>query len=262
MGGAFYLALMPWLTFAAADRSAGLKPEDGALIATTVAVAICANHLRLRERSVLSIFAVAIFATLTIVTITVGRAIRLGHEYRAIIFAALSLYLFGTLSHRPVTLTYASHALSPSRSVTPAVRKYHGKLTLQWASAIGGIAVSFTVGIFLHGQMAATVFNWFIPMALIVVIISVPSGPSPNAGDELSSVLGMLDSFKSRPVSNSGYPGVSPTSRALQVVEAPPEAGNIELVDAGRPPTDRGSSGSPRQSPPVPAGLRRRRRDR
>jgi hypothetical protein len=224
MGGAFYLALLPWLTFAAADRSAGLKPEDDALIATGVALTICANQLRLRERHVLSIFAVGLFAALSIFTVTVASSARLDHDYRAMIFAALSLYLFGTLVRKPVTLTYASNALLPRRSVTPAFRSFHRKLTLRWASAIGGIALSLTIGAILHGQVAATVCNWFLPMALIVAVINVPSARPPSARDEMSYALDVLDTFRRPSASSSGYAGVPSTSRSvLHLVEELPE---------------------------------------
>ncbi|HTW09197.1 MAG TPA: hypothetical protein VME46_16950 [Acidimicrobiales bacterium] len=198
MTSSFYLALTPWLAFVASDRSAGLGPAYSAAIACAVAMAVFGNDLRLHSRHALPPVAAAGFGSLTVAIVALHDPQWVGRFDRTIAAAFLAGCLLGSLAREPLTAGYGRQRVTPRRAASAAFRDHQARVALWWSSAIGLIAVSFTLGALVRGRAADTVFNWLLPMVLIVFAASRPAAfQQADLDEEVSWALDVVDVFTS-----------------------------------------------------------------
>jgi hypothetical protein len=223
MTSSFYLALTPWLVFVVSGRSAGIGAGYSAAIASAVALTVFANNLRLRRRDPLPPVAAIGFAGLAVVVAAAHDPQWVGRFDRTIAAAFLAACLLASFAREPRTVVWGRQRVTAKRSPTMAFRDQPGRLALRWSLASGLIAVSFTVGALVGGRAGDTVFDWLLPMVLIVLFATRPVAPE-RAGidDEVASAMDVLDGF----VSHQSCVPRSRTARPQPLRLVPTSPGN------------------------------------
>lgn len=203
MSRRFYLALLPWLSFAVVDRNYGMGPSWAALSALTT-LAVVATVTRSRPRLAgLDALAFAVFAAVAGGCWLVPAADR---SYgRAATTTVLAVALAVSAWTRPLTAPYVRENRPPTQWGDPGVARLARTLALRWAVVSVLISASLAAGAALGGRDASTVFNWLVPlMAVIVGAATSPGGPDA-AGEKDRQTLALFDGLVGAgPVTDGG----------------------------------------------------------
>jgi hypothetical protein len=174
-----------------------------------VALVVFANDLRLRRRHPLPLVAATGFAALAVVVAASRNPQWVARFDRAIAAAFLAACLLGSLARELLT-AIGRQQVTAKRSTTMAFRDHQARVALRWSLAIGLIAVSFTFGALARGRATDTVFDWLLPMVLVVFAAAPSAAPERADRDgEVRSARDVLDGF----VSHQSFPSRSETAR-------------------------------------------------
>jgi hypothetical protein len=172
MGDEPYAALLPWAVFAIVDRTQG-DPAWAGIGALITALALLAASSRTdgrRNVNVIMVGAVVWFAGIATAGLldrtNSGILARDGRVLSAVGFVVIAL---GSLAFKPAVEYYTRPHVRSSQWDDPAFRRVNVLITLIWAATFAGIALAHVVASAIATPEAFTVFNWVVPMALVVI---------------------------------------------------------------------------------------------
>ena len=135
------LAFLPFMTFAAAERVAGIAP--GLLAATAAAlIPIGRDVLRRRAPKVLEAGTVLLFGGLAVVTLAAGATWSVLGVQLAVNAGLLAIVLLTLAIGRPFTLQYARERVAPELWERPAFRRANTIITVVWTAAFAAMVTA------------------------------------------------------------------------------------------------------------------------
>jgi hypothetical protein len=162
-----YLAFAPWVLFSLIARRGNLQVASVVALAASVAIAL--PGVLTRRPKVLEIGAVVAFAAFCAVAFAASPAPHWVSQYaRAIAAALLALIAFGSLLLTPFTEQYARESVPREFWSTSRFRRINRRLTLLWAFVFTAMVPSHVVAVRVGTSAANVIFNWLIPIVLVV----------------------------------------------------------------------------------------------
>lgn len=163
-----YVAFIPWVLFTLITQHDTLKAA--AVVALLAAVAIALPGLLAGRPKLLELAAVAAFAGFTVVAFAAdaSTAAWLARYARAIAAGLLALIAFGSLLFTPFTEQYARESVSRRLWSSPRFVATNRQLTLMWACVFTAMVPAHIVAGAIDTRRANTIFNWAIPIILVV----------------------------------------------------------------------------------------------
>jgi hypothetical protein len=89
--------------------------------------------------------------------------------HSAIAIGALALFAVASLALHPFTEQYAREVVQRKYWNTTRFNRANVELTLMWAGVFAAIAVSEMTAGALDSRLASTIFNWVVPVALVLI---------------------------------------------------------------------------------------------
>jgi hypothetical protein len=163
-----YIAFVPWVLFSLITQHDTLKAA--AVVALLGAVAIALPALLRGRPKLLELGAVGAFAGFTVVAFLAdaSTAAWLARYARAIAAALLALIAFTSLLVTPFTEQYARESVPRRLWSSPRFVAVNRQLTLMWACVFTVMVPAHIIAGALDTRRANTIFNWVIPIILIV----------------------------------------------------------------------------------------------
>ena len=178
-----YLAFIPWVMFSLIARHSTLRAA--AVAALVGSIAIAAPSLYARRPKLLELGAIVAFAGFATVAFAVdpstGRWV--ARYARAIAAALLALIAFFSLLFEPFTAQYARESVPRQFWSSPRFQRLNRQLTLMWALVFIAMVPAHLIAGALETHQANLVFNWAMPIILIIWAAkrtSAISAPEPR----------------------------------------------------------------------------------
>lgn len=180
-GVGIYVGFVPWVLFSVVTRHDTLT--TAAVVALCAAVAISVPSLLKGRPKLLELSAVAAFAAFTIVAVMADPATGtdLARYARAIAAAALALTAFGSLLFVPFTEQYARESVPRQSWNSPQFKRVNRQLTVMWAWVFTAMVPAHLIAGALDTDRANTIFNWVIPIVLVVWAVKRTSAVTGRA---------------------------------------------------------------------------------
>lgn len=171
MSARIYLGFLPWIVFALVGRGFLEGVAWGAALALITAVAIVIASARARSVKELEVFAIALFAAMAVAGVLNQHDADgfLQRYHSAIAIGALALFAVASLAFHPFTEQYAREVVQRKYWNTTRFNRANVELTLMWAAVFAAIAASEMTAGALDSRLAATIFSWVVPIALVLV---------------------------------------------------------------------------------------------
>jgi hypothetical protein len=163
-----YLAFVPWVVLTITARYSDLKAGAAAALASAIVVSI--PSLAARRPKILELASIAAFAALlaaTLITDAGNHGVLFRYE-RAFAAAALSVIAFGSLLFVPFTEQYAREVVPQQFWQTPQFKQTNRLFTAVWGCVFVAIAISHTIAGAIDTRGAEAIFNWVVPIILLV----------------------------------------------------------------------------------------------
>jgi MFS family permease len=167
-----YIAFVPWILFSVISRHDTL--EAATLVALVASILIAIPGIRRGRPKILEVGAVVAFAGFTIVAFIVDPAANdwLERYGRAVAAALLALIAFASLAlNMPFTEQYARETVPEQYWQTQRFKSVNRQITLLWALVFTLFIPSHIVAGYLNTRHSNTIFNWIIPIALVVFAV-------------------------------------------------------------------------------------------
>jgi hypothetical protein len=167
-GSGIYLAFVPWAVFTLLAQHSTLKlAAVGALLASVV---IAARSVRAGGAKALELAAVLAFVGFTFVAFAADPATAsfVDRYARAIAAALLAVIAFGSLLAVPFTEQYARETVQRQFWSSPRFKQINRKLTTMWALVFAAMVPAHVIAGALDTHRANLIFNWAIPIALVI----------------------------------------------------------------------------------------------
>jgi hypothetical protein len=167
-GGGIYMAFVPWILFTLIDQHDTLKAA--AVAALAAAAVIMLPSLLAGRPKVLELGAVLAFVGFTVVAFTADPSTSafVARYARAMAAGALALIAFGSLLFVPFTEQYARESVPREFWSSSQFKQVNRRLTAMWAWVFVAMVPSHLIAGAIDTHRANTIFNWVIPVALIV----------------------------------------------------------------------------------------------
>jgi uncharacterized membrane protein len=178
-----YIAFVPWLLFSVITRR--FEVEDAAVIALVASIAISVPSLRGGRPKLLETGAILAFVGFTIVAFAGDDATRdwLARYARAVSAGLLALIAFGSLMRTPLTEQYARETVPREYWSSPAFRRVNRQITAMWGAVFVLMVPSHILAGAIDTHRAFTIFNWVIPIALVVFAVKRTTRLSAGASE-------------------------------------------------------------------------------
>jgi hypothetical protein len=178
-GKGIFIALIPWIVFTVLVAHASL--ELGSLAALAAAVVIALPGVRSGRPKLLEVGAVVTFIGFVAVAFLADGATAhwVARYARGIAAAILSLISFASLLFTPFTEEYARDSVPEKYWSSPRFKQINRKLTTMWACVFGAMVPFHVIAGAIDTQRGNIIFNWAIPLALVLWAIKRSSA----AGD-------------------------------------------------------------------------------
>jgi intracellular septation protein A len=163
-----WVPFLPWFVFHISDRNAGIGPEKSAVLAAGTAIVLWLTYFLLHKSGWLSGLGVLLFGGLAAQFGALGGSTLDGYD-RALAFVVLALALGASSLTRPFSLECLRVQVPTNRALSTGFLRANRRLTLWWSIFAAGIATSLALGPKHDHPMSATIFNWFIPIALVAL---------------------------------------------------------------------------------------------
>jgi hypothetical protein len=163
------IALVPWFLFTIIAEHGTLKIASVA--AVVIAVGVCLYSSRNGGRpKMIELAAVATFIVFTVVAFIADPSVThwLTRYARAIAAGVLSLLVFGSLLFVPFTEQYAREVVPREHWNSPRFKAVNRRLTALWGGVFAVMTVSHVIAGVIDHKGTNIVFNWVIPIALVV----------------------------------------------------------------------------------------------
>jgi hypothetical protein len=166
-----YVAFVPWLLFSVITTHAEVRAA--AVIALLAAILIAVPSLRDGRPKALELGTIAAFAVFTVIALSADAETRdwLARYARGIAAALLALIAFGSLLRTPFTEQYARESVPEEFWSSPRFKSINRQLTTMWGFVFLLMVPSHIAAGAINTHRAATIFNWLIPVALVVFAI-------------------------------------------------------------------------------------------
>ncbi len=182
-GVGIYLAFIPWVLFSLVAQHSTLKAAAVAALGVSIAIALPAL---LKGRSkVLELGAIVAFAGFTAVAFMADPATGewVARYARGIAAALLSLIAFGSLLFVPFTEQYARESVPRQYWSSPRFKRINRQLTTMWGLVFAVMVPAHVIAGAVDTHRANLIFNWAIPIALIVWAVKRTASVSQAAGE-------------------------------------------------------------------------------
>jgi hypothetical protein len=183
-----WLGFVPWVLFAVLARRDTL--QAAVVVGLVGALLVSAPNVFAGRPKILELGTVAFFVVFVIVVFVVdpGADDFLNRYARAIATAGLALIAATSLLiGKPFTEGYAREQVDPSLWRTERFAQVNRQFTIAWTLVFLAMAASHVVAGAIDTQRAETIFNWVIPIALVVAVVKYmarvrgESSPAPAA---------------------------------------------------------------------------------
>lgn len=177
-GGGIFIALIPWILFTIVAQHGTLKLA--AIVALLISVGVCAYSMRGGGRpKMIEIAAVGTFIVFTVIAFVADASVThwLTEYARAVAAAVLSLLVFGSLSFVPFTEEYARERVPRQYWSSPRFKAINRRLTAMWGAIFAVMTVSHVIAGTADTKITNLIFNWAIPIGLVVWGIKQSSPP-------------------------------------------------------------------------------------
>jgi hypothetical protein len=184
-GSGLYVALVPWVVFTVLAQRSTLKVA--AVVALVAAIAIMVRSIMTSGMKLLELGAVVAFVGFTVVAFAADHAtgVWMARYSRAIAAALLAVIAFGSLLFTPFTEQYARESVPRQFWSSPAFKQTNRRLTIMWAWVFTAFIPFHVLAGVIDERPTNFIFNWAIPIALIVwaakrtSAISAEAKPAP-----------------------------------------------------------------------------------
>lgn len=167
-----YIAFVPWVLFSVISRRDTL--QTATLVALVAAIAIAVPGLRRGRPKILELGAIVAFAAFSIVAVVVDPAAGdwLERYGRAVAAALLAGIAFGSVAlGMPFTEQYARETVPERFWQTSRFKDVNRQISLLWGAVFALFVPSHIIAGYLDTRHANTIFNWVIPIALVVFAV-------------------------------------------------------------------------------------------
>ena len=167
-GSGIYLAFIPWIVFTLVAQHSTLKlAAVGALLAS---VMIAARSVRGGGAKVLELGTVLAFVGFTVIAFQADPATAafVDRYARAIAAGLLSLIALGSLLLVPFTEQYARETVPRQLWSSPQFKAINRRLTAMWGLVFAVMVPAHVIAGALDTHRANLIFNWAIPIALVM----------------------------------------------------------------------------------------------
>jgi hypothetical protein len=172
-----YVALVPWILFTLIAAHGTLKIAS--IAALVIAVLIAIPSARRGNPKAIEVGAAIAFAGFTVVAFLVDASTAhwLSRYARAIAAALLALIALGSLLFVPFTEQYARERVPQQYWSSPRFKAINRRLTLLWAGVFAAMVVCHVIAGAVDKHITNVVFNWVIPIILVVSAVNRSSPP-------------------------------------------------------------------------------------
>lgn len=176
-----YLAFVPWVLFSLITQHDTLKAA--AVVALIAAMAIAAPAVLAGRPRMLEAGAVVAFVGFTIVAFIADPATThwLARYARAIAALLLASIAFSSLLFAPFTEQYARESVPPELWSTPRFKQINRHLTAMWGCVFLVMTASHIIAGAIDTRRSNTIFNWVIPVILIIWATKQTNEPTETA---------------------------------------------------------------------------------
>jgi len=171
MSARTYLGFLPWIVFALVGRGSLEGVAWGAVAAVCTAGVIAIGSARTRSVKELEIFSLALFLGLAVAGALNQHDPQgfLQRYHNGLAVGALACFAVASLAFQPFTEQYARELVQRKYWDTHRFNRANVELTLMWAAVFVAVAGSqITAGV-IATRLGATIFNWVLPVALILL---------------------------------------------------------------------------------------------
>ncbi len=184
-GFGVYVAFVPWVLFTFIGQRSTLL--IGALVAFAAAVIIAFPSTRAHHPKALEIGAVVAFAGFSVVAIVADHSttVFMARYARAIAAAILALIALTSLLFTPFTEQYARDSVPREYWSSETFKRINRQLTLMWACVFLAMIPSHIVAGLIDTHRANLIFNWLIPVGLIVLAAKRTEAAGGESGHSL-----------------------------------------------------------------------------
>jgi hypothetical protein len=182
-GYGLYIALAPWILFTFINNHSSVKAAS--VIALVASIVIALPAVIAGRPKVLELGAVVTFVVFSIVAF-VGDASTvhfMARYARGIAAGGLALIAFGSLLATPFTEQYARERVPRQYWGSPTFKAVNRRLTLMWGLVFTAMIPFHILAGVIDKPWANVVFNWVIPIYLIVWAAQRSQGPSDTDND-------------------------------------------------------------------------------
>ncbi|HEX4483859.1 MAG TPA: hypothetical protein VH081_08730 [Solirubrobacteraceae bacterium] len=167
-GPGIYIAFVPWLLFGVIVRQDSLIAA--AIVALLAATAISAPGVVHGRPKVLELGTVLAFVGFTIAATLLDSSASawLARYARAISASLLALIAFGSLLRTPFTEQYARETVPREWWSSERFKHVNRSLTAMWGLVFAAMVPSHVIAGAIDTRRGNTIFNWLIPIALII----------------------------------------------------------------------------------------------
>jgi hypothetical protein len=168
-GAGIIIGLVPWFLFTIIAEHGTLK--IAAIAAAVIAAGVCLYSARDGGRpKMIELAAVATFIVFTVLAFTADPSVThwLTRYARAIAAGVLALLVFGSLLFVPFTEEYARQAVPREHWSSPRFKAVNRRLTVMWGGIFAVMTVSHVIAGEIDHRGTNIIFNWVIPIALVV----------------------------------------------------------------------------------------------
>ncbi len=180
-GSGIYLAFIPWVVFTLVAQHSTLKlAAVGALLAAAL---IAARSVRAGSAKVLELGAVLAFVAFTVIAYTADPATGafVDRYARAIAAGLLATIAFGSLLVTPFTEQYARESVPRELWSSPLFKQINRQLTTMWGLVFAAMVPAHVIAGALDTHRANLIFNWAIPIVLVIWAASRTARVSDSA---------------------------------------------------------------------------------
>lgn len=184
-GFGIYVAFAPWILFAFLGQHSTLLV--GALVAFAASVVIAFPSVRAGRPKALEIGAVVAFAGFSLVAIVADHAttVFMARYARGIAAGLLALIAFTSLLVTPFTEQYARESVPSKYWSSPRFKEINRKLTLMWGCVFLLMIPSHIAAGLIDTRLGNLIFNWAIPIGLIVLAAKRTESAGEESGHSL-----------------------------------------------------------------------------
>jgi predicted permease len=167
-GRGIYLAFVPWVLFTIIAQRDTLKAA--ALIALAASILIAGRSMSEGHPKLLELGAVLAFFGFTVAAFIAGPSAThwLERYARAIAAFLLALIAFGSLLFVPFTEQYARQSVPRKYWTSPRFKQINRQLTAMWGLVFLALMVSHIIAGAINTRRGNTIFNWVIPILVII----------------------------------------------------------------------------------------------